>query len=353
MFKTIALRSSILGACLLQGCLAPAPRLPLVQPALQVRHSANEGANSYVQMGKYHQQKGDLDLALGAYTYAIARDPRHFEARSAAAAIHAQQGRLDQARALMLAVLADYPDAAPALNNLGYIEYLRGDHAAAGAAIRRALQLDPGNERARNNLRLADSALAAQQPAAAGITAAAAAAAPYTPAAAAASAAAPLPAPAPQPAVLAAAAMPAATMEWNQVVPNVYQLQRRREAPPAVLAEQLPRDKAPAARLVVANGLGLPGLARRASGLLRQHDIKVSSVANDKPFGQAATRVLYREGFRRQAETLSALMHGRLVLVSGKAMAANSDVRLILGGDAPAVLALQEPLPPAPPLAQR
>ncbi len=346
MIKILTFRAGILGACLLQACAGPAPREMLVQPALHVRHSANETANAYYAMGKFHQEKGDLSLALTAYTYAIARDGRHLEARNAAAAIHAQQGRLDQARAMMLAVIADFPRAAQAYNNLGYIDYLRGDLAGAAGAMRQALQFDPHNERARNNLRLAETALASR--------------------AAPALAPAPLPA-APAP-VLAAApaaadARPAPTMELNQIVANVYEL--RRAAPPkqapaaapapqpaqALAAIQAPpktarNGKAP--RLTVANGNGAPGLARRASGLLGQHGIKVASVVNERPFGQSETRIQYRAGFRQQAEALRAVVRGKLVLVGGANMAANTDLRLLLGRDAVAVLAMREAISTTP-----
>jgi Flp pilus assembly protein TadD len=327
MIKTLTIRTGILGACLLQACVAPQQRDMLVQPALQVRHSANETANAYYSMGKYHQDKGDLDLALTAYTYAIARDPHHLEARNAAAAIHAQQGRLDQARAMMLAVVADYPRASQSHNNLGYIEYLRGDFAGAAGAIRQALLIDPHNERARNNLRLAETALASGS---------APVLAPVAPAPAPVLAAAPKAAP-------AAVAGPAPTMELKRLVANVYELKRSQA--PAPLAAAVPPALARSDKLLrvtVANGNGAAGLARQASSLLVRHGIKVAAVVNDRPFGQSETRIQYREGFRRQAEALHAVVRGRLVLVATRDMAANTDVRLLLGKDARTVLAMRE-----------
>ena len=350
MFKSFTLRSSIVGACLLQACAVPGgQRELLVQPALQVRHSGNETANAYYQMGKYHQERGDLDLALTAFTYAIARDPRHLDARNAAASIHAQQGRLDQARAMMLAVVADFPRDAQSLNNLGYIEYLRGDHAGARARMRHALLIDPRNERARNNLRLVDTALAGR-----GEPAVAPPALPPAPVLAAAPAvAAPL-----------VQAAPAPTMELKQVVPNVYELKRsatiaKAETKPAPLSAKVEPKAAPVlaaaktGRLVIANGNGAQGLARRASGLLGKHGLKVAAVVNERPFGQTETRIQYREGFRQQAEALRSVVRGKLVLVAARNMAANADVRLLLGRDAVTALALHEAVSNAVPLAAR
>jgi Flp pilus assembly protein TadD len=355
MIKTLTLRAGIVGACLLQACAAPTPREMLVQPALHVRHSGNETANAYYAMGKYHQENGDLSLALTAYTYAIARDGRHLEARNAAAALHAQQGRLDQARAMMLAAIADFPRAAQSYNNLGYIDYLRGDLSGAATAMRQALLLDPHNERARNNLRLAETALASR----------AAPALPAQPPAAPVPAAAPVTAP-------MAHAMPAATMELRQVVANVYELKRSPASigmepklatvPMIARAEQKAEPKAvPAAvnaaaragRLVIANGNGAQGLARRASSLLGRHGMKVAAVVNERPFGQSETRIQYREGYRQQAEALRSVVRGKLALVATRNMAANADVRLLLGRDAVTALALHEAVAKAAPLAAR
>ncbi|UUZ47569.1 hypothetical protein LP420_30960 [Massilia sp. B-10] len=125
---------------------------------------------------------------------------------------------------MMLAVVAEHPGVAQAHNNLGYIDYLRGDHASAVLEMRMALTLDGGNERARNNLRLAETALAGGaveacwQPVPAPVTAPASAS-PDTPVALAKAAEPPmavLPVP--------AAPAPAARMELVQLIPNVYEL---------------------------------------------------------------------------------------------------------------------------------
>jgi Flp pilus assembly protein TadD len=363
MIKSLTFRTSILGACLLQACAAPpAPRELLVQPALHVRHSANETANAYYQMGKYHQDKGDLSLALTAFTYAIARDARHLEARNAAAALHAQQGRLDQARAMMLAVVADYPRASQSHNNLGYIDYLRGDFAGATAAIRQALLIDPRNERARNNLRLAETALAARSvPAAPAqaimapqIAAAPVVAAPVIAAPVVAVAAAPAPR---EPALIATRG---AAMELVQLQPNVYELKRpAMQALPTVLAAPAPLVAAAPAkalapsRLVVANGNGARGLAKRFSSALGKQGIKVAALSNERPYGQQTTRIQYRNGYKAQAEALRSTLRGQFVLVPSMTLAADTDLRLILGKDAVQTLAMQEAVSGVTPLAAR
>lgn len=337
-----ALRYSIAAAILLQACAAPPPRQLAVRPAMQVTHASNETAEAFYQLGRQHHLAGDLDVAMTGYTYAIARDPRHLQARSAAAAIHAQQGRLEQARALMLAVLADYPEQPQALANLGYIDYLRGEHASAVKSLRLALQRDPGSERARNNLRLAEAGLAARMQEVL--------AEPQL-------AAAPAPAPAPAPALLLTLpgiAVPPAVhpsaLELVQVVPNIYEL--RRPAEPVAPAPQQVAQTAPAAPVQpqaasgvrvlveVSNGDGTAGLARRVGAMFGQHGVKVNRLTNLRPFGLRSTRIEYRAGHQAQAESMRKLMEGPVQLA--QVQSGYADVKVVLGRDTQRALALRD-----------
>lgn len=314
MTAKLTLRCCIASALLLQACVTPTPPQLLVHPALQVKHSTNETAEAYYQLGRNHQLQGNLDMALTGYTYAIARDARHMEARNAAAAIHAQQGRLDQARAMMLAVIADFPLASQAHNNLGYIDHLRGEHVSAAREIRRALVLDPLNRRAQNNLRLVEAALAeaAQppEPAAASLAVALAAQAVVD---------APLP-------------ERMAQLELVQVVPNVYELKMPKLVEPIIAMPAVPAAPGPS-RLDVANADGTPGLARRVSVLLGQRGFPVARLSNERPFGQRTTRVQYRPGYALQAEALGKMIDGPVVLAPVASLASKADMRVVLGRD--------------------
>lgn len=310
---------AVLGACLLPACASLPERMQLLfQPAQQVRHAGNDVASNYYQLGRYHQERGDLELALTAYTYAIARDPRHVGARSAAAAIHARQGRLAQARAMLLAVAADYPDLAQTHNNLGYLYHLQGDYAAAAQAFRRALAIDPSNERARNNLALAESGTAQPTPAQAPTLLAGAPAVP---------AAMPV---ATQPAA-------AARMELVALAPNVYELKLNTPQPvAAALQAALPVAAAEAtvSRLEVANGNGVSGFAKRVKLALGKRGIAVARLTNARPFNQTETSIQYRTGYELQALQLQAAMGGTPVLKVVAALSQHTDLRLVLGKNA-------------------
>ncbi len=153
-----------LSTCALQACVAPPTTQELtIQPLLRVRNSAQQTAMTYYQLGKYHQERGNLELALAAYTHSIALDNRQLEPRNAAAAILARQGNLDEAKAMLLKLVADYPSVAHPYNNLGYVYYLQGDFDLAASTLQQALVLDSADGRARNNLKLAEAAMASQR----------------------------------------------------------------------------------------------------------------------------------------------------------------------------------------------
>lgn len=324
---------ALLAVALLPSCRSgPAPLQALFHPAQQVRHGGNDGAMTYYRLGRYHQERGELEQALTAYNYAIARDPRGPLPRMAAAVIHAQQGRLAQARAMLLAVCADHPALVQPLNNLGYVYYLQGDYAAAAATFRAALALQPGNERALNNLRLAE-ATGLRPPAPAAMLAASASA------------------PAAQPAAPTATEAPAQRepdgMQIVRTAANVYEL-REPPARTAALAaapqpEAVPLPSARSAgamRIEIANGNGAPGLAKRFRDALATQGLVAARLTNARPFGQPTTRIEFRPGFASAAQNLRAALGGKAVLAPTDRLAPSADVRLLLGKDAALVPAL-------------
>jgi tetratricopeptide (TPR) repeat protein len=340
MLKLTPLLAALLGAGMLQGCAtAPAQQQQqqtAARPAAQAR-----GADTYYRLGKHLQERGELELAQAAFAMSIERDKGQLEARNAAAALHARQGRLDQAAALLRQLVADFPAQAHPYNNLGYVYYMQGNYADAAATLRLALRLDQQNALARSNLNLAETALAE---------------APRTPAAPLAAAAA-MPAvtemptvvvmPAPPAAALAAPA-PAAPVapgrvELVQLEANVYQLKFNNVSvpPPAVLpipalpaADRLAKAPAPQpARLEIANGNGVTGMAKRLRQVLARLGIPVRRLSNERPYTQRNTTIQYRPGYEREAADLQRALKGEVSLLASKGLSGDADLRLVLGKD--------------------
>lgn len=392
MIKLNPIALAVMGCGLLQGCIAPPPSRPLaMQPVVRGEQPGNQAAG-WNRLARFHHERGQLALALGAYAQSLALDAHQLEARNAVAVIEAQQGNLESARKALVSLVNDFPGEAQPHTNLGYVQHLMGDHAGAAQTLRRAMALGAG-PKAFQNLQLAEAAMS--KPAAHDEPRLAGSQQPAAPATATAAAAVPEPAPAPAqmapepaaPAVaartmaapLAAAPMAAAKpalsivaanlpepatprseppqltvlpasarevgshMELVKVAANVYELKARvaAEPPMPILAAALPKPAAPVvpragkvrmARLEIANGNGVTGMARRFRSLLGQMGIPVDRLSNDKPYKQVTTTIQYSPGFEKQAASLQKALQGKAQLAGRKLEA--SDVRLVLGKDA-------------------
>ena len=359
MFKLRPIAALALGASLLQACTTP-PMLGM-QAVLRVHHSSDQTAATYYQLGKYHQEHGNLELAVTAYTHSIALDSRQLEPRNALAAALAGQGRLDEAKSVLLQLVTDYPAVAHPYNNLGYVYFMQGNYSAAVTSLQHALALDAGYERARNNLDAAQAAVASHAgPAAA---APALAAASDMSAGVLVGAAAPLLNPkeenasGPQSAgeqlkaaapVLQVSVDPALLpLEQAPILPVVH-------AAAPLLPEQAAAQALAAARssrLEITNGNGVVGMARRMGRMLGLSGIAVSRITNERPYTRQTTKIQYRLGFHEEAKVLQTALNGHAVMVLTNNLSATSDVQLLLGKDAVGHVALIEGMGKTPLLA--
>jgi tetratricopeptide (TPR) repeat protein len=390
MSKHKPLLLAIASCGLLQGCtMPPVQQAHRIEPVLRVAQPGNR-TTEWNQLARYHHERGQLALALGAYAQSLALDVNQLEARNAVAVIEAQQGNLEGARKALVALVNDYPGEAQPHTNLGYVQYLMGDHASAAQTLRRAMALGAG-PKAFQNLQLAEAAIrpadanqpmtaaaGAGAPAAAQASASASAPTPaLAPATAAVSAPAPAPLRAPEPVLAAAepespayvprapkptmaispdAQQIASRMELVQLSPNIFELKQRvavaaaPEVPAARMNKPAPESVAQAAlaavpkanrvqmaRLEVSNGNGVTGMAKRFRSLLGQMGIPVDRLSNDKPYRQVVTTIQYSPGFESQAASLRKALQGKAQLASRQLQ--NSDVRLVLGKDAQQSLA--------------
>jgi hypothetical protein len=105
------------------------------------------------------------------------------------------------------------------------------------------------------------------------------------------------------------------------------------------------RDATRRFRLDVANGNGIPGMAKKTRGVLEQHGIAGGHLSNQKPFNTATTEIQYRPGYLQEAERVRNALKAQVTLSVGKNMPGNADVRLLLGRDAHLQLALGEEPP--------
>lgn len=152
---------ALASACLLQGCASP-PAAPAwtVQPVQRIVNSPGQSAATWFELGKFYQQRDQLQLAAEAWRTSLALEPRQLAARNALAVLDARAGRLEQAATALRELAEEYPQSAQPLGNLGYVYYLQGQLLKAASTLQRAVALGGDVRLARNNLQLVRAALA-------------------------------------------------------------------------------------------------------------------------------------------------------------------------------------------------
>lgn len=305
----------LLASCLLQACGSlPANSRLTIAPVLKVEDSAGFDAPALYQLGRYHQQRGQLAAADAAFARSIVLDPHQLDARNARAALLADRGELAAAVLLLEQLVSDFPDQAQPRSNLGYAYHLQGRDDAALVALHQALALDPAHASARANLALLR--------------------------------------PAPAQAVAAhtaVAAAPLARMEVIQLAPNEFRLQSKaiadvaRQSPalPQTLADGMP----PASQFQIVNGHGMRGGGERVRALLARHGIAAGRVVNQRGHYQRTTIIEYLPAQQQQASAVLAALQGKAVLLPARALPDGLALRLVLGRDHAARLAALDQAP--------
>ncbi len=114
----------------------------------------DDSALAHYNLANVERDLGDLDRAEAEYKKALAVDPDHPWTLHNLSMLLQQRGRASEAVPLAEHEVELAPDSAAAYNNLGNALRGAGRDADARVAFVRALELDPGFELARTNLRI-------------------------------------------------------------------------------------------------------------------------------------------------------------------------------------------------------
>jgi tetratricopeptide (TPR) repeat protein len=327
-------------SALLLACSTP----PVRQEAAL---AASPSADEYYLRGRNLQLARRNDEAIAAFEAALKIDGAHVNARNGLAVAYAEQRDFGKAIPIWReltrgANMSSGAATAFLFGNLGHAYFLNGQYDEAVVALEKACLLDPLNYRTWRGLGETLQQLGQDQRAAQMLRQASALRdhdfhADY----AAADGGAKLPAieqalKTPQRAdqdwaSLEVTSQPNGMLELRRVAPS-------RSAPPVAPTVALPpvapkagKDPAVAAALEISNGNGRQGLARLMSRQLRDADVKVVRLTNEKGFAVRQTRIEYQPAFRGVAERLAERFGaGKPVEVS---MTGRANVRLVIGRD--------------------
>ena len=384
---------SAMGGCSSMWFAEPAngpvpPALPAragaVEGVLAVRDSRGVDSEGMYRIGRQFQGQARFDEAIVAYRKALQLNPANVDARNALAVAYAAKGQARDAEIEFKAAIAIAPARSHLHSNLGYHYLQLGRTEEAIAALAEALRHDPANARARSNMAAASALAALKVPQVpveplarpdgpateAAAVAARQTASPVQPDARSAllpvEQAQPPVQQARPPAVAEVAPLPISTAfatpvrakvnligEVSQtgaaalvaIMPNVWELRpslAHTSAAPPVAARNLavpgvqayPVDAAHRiARLEVANGNGVEGLARRVGEYLQTLGVAAPRLTNQRPFDQRRTVIQYVAGQARAAEDLKLTLGSPADLVATARIDRNAQVRVVLGRD--------------------
>lgn len=324
---------------LLLACSSP----PVRQQAPQT--TAVSADDHYLRGRNLHLARR-YDEAIASYQQALQADEVHVNARNGLATAYAEQRDFAKAIPIWLeltrgATMASGSTTAFLFGNLGHAYFLNGQYDEALVALEKACLLDPLNgrtwqwlgetlqqlgqdERANQMLRQA-SALREHD---------------FRADYAAADGGARLPAIEQAVKTVQRADQDWAFVEVSSRPDGILELRRvvpGRNAPPAPATRPsvptLPkenRDPVVIAALEISNGNGRQGLARLMSRQLRDTDVKVVRLTNEKGFTVRQTRIEYQPAFRSVAERLAERYAARPVEVDVRG---RTNVRLVIGRD--------------------
>jgi hypothetical protein len=125
-------------------------------------------------------------------------------------------------------------------------------------------------------------------------------------------------------------------MELVQLGPNEYRLQYR-QLPAAATATAVP---ASAERIQIVNGNGVRGMGERVRRLLARHGMNDIRVVNQRGHYQRATIIEYLPAQQASAEAMLAALQGHATLLPARSLPAGLMLRLVLGRDHAARLAV-------------
>jgi hypothetical protein len=322
-----------------------------IVPFTRTRDGLTDAASHY-DVAKFWLAQGRSPLALEALDRALAADPTHVESLNARASIRAANGDLRGAQADLMDAITLAPERAHLHYNQGLLKRMQQDDAGAQAAFRQALSLDPSHQGARAAIVGTPMARSASPVQAAGVSASEgthtalvtvpAVDAPVTRNVSAES----------EPQVPVSLTVPQGSLTVQRIEPisdvgaraarstesvGLSEVQVLR-MPSAVGAQLIYPQQATDtlavrdARIDIANGNGMTGLAKALRAQLKSNGLAVASISNWSNFEQPVTRVYYRVGYEQTARDIARKLPVNAAIAPLQTASAR-DVVVVLGRD--------------------
>lgn len=325
-----------------------------IKPVMNVQHADTSAENLY-HLGRYHHRKTSYTKAIEFYQKALAVNPDYVEAHNGLGVIYSTQGQHQLALEHLQKAIRIAPSATYLYNNLGYAHLIQGQNSEAVAAFQEALNFDPHNDKARQNLAMAQKRMGMVEGMAL-----------FSPIAK-------------KPEEITASApqnlsvrQSSSQQQLVQVAPNVYEFRVEQEklqttpiaapvskaAPKPVSAPitalsptspifltPLPHDQAEKSvpensvsveqnkRIEISNGNGVTGMARNIATFLKQFGFDNARITNHQTFQHAQTEIHYRTNAHTFAAQISQLIPGQVKMIESNELREDTHLKILLGKD--------------------
>lgn len=305
-----------------------------IKPVTNIRH-ANASPKIMYLLGRYHQGKVDYPRAIAAYEKALAAKPDYVEALNGLGVIYSILGQHELSlqhlhKAIQISSRDTY-----LYNNLGYAYLVHGNEAEAAKALEKALLLDPENKRARHNLLIAHERIALAAKTELPNLAQTDSTSPET----------------------SSIALETTQADFNklddiqlhsqdsisqldltQPQAPVYKMTEN-DAPSPVISEATLQPEA--ARLSgnkdiqieVSNGNGISGMAKQVSGFFQQYGFAKARLTNHRSFTQNQTEIYYRPNSYQEAHQINQMLPKQARLIESMELRHDIQVKILLGRD--------------------
>ena len=286
---------------LLAGCALPAPQSWRVEPNYRISHAEVSSHLGYKALAHQYESEHRWREARDAWQKAALEAPEDADLLNALGLAEAGQGRYGNAVTALRRAVALAPERVNLINNLGYALLLDGQKTEAKSVLQAALARSPEHPLVRINLNRLDPG------------------APDT-----------------------------RQTQHLQTTPNLEPMPLRQasvaEPLPLLLASKKTEQQLSPARIEIANGNGVTGLATWLGAWLRVHDVAHhTSRSNALPFDTLTSVVHYRAGYREVAQKLADGMPRRVKLAPESGGTLHADVRVVLGRDLRAMATCSRP----------
>jgi Flp pilus assembly protein TadD len=134
------------------GAFSPSPAPKRADDATSLSTKVSSTPELWLAAAQLHEQAGRIDQAEKAYLEAIRLNPKHLGVLLAHARFRDRQNRGDEALWMYRELAHDFPKEASVFNDMGLHYAQRGKVAEAIAAFNRAIELQPKKPLYRNNM---------------------------------------------------------------------------------------------------------------------------------------------------------------------------------------------------------